>query len=117
MPQSLRNIYPLEIVIHNLLMNSTKQTIIALSTVAAAIVLLACPLGTTHQAQAQVGGCHGHQHDCDVNPPTGNPHPVVPTGTPESNPQGNEVGNPHNSAGCTGDPHGDAGTDVCHGSQ
>jgi hypothetical protein len=58
-PQCLQNIYPLEIVIHNLRMNSTKQTIIALSTVAAAIVLLACPFVATHQAQAQVGGGSG----------------------------------------------------------
>ena len=99
------------------------QTIIALSIVAAAIVLLASPLGATHQAQAQVGG-GGHGGgggghgcpDCDVNPMTGNPHPAAGP-TDASNPQGNEVGNPHNSAGCTGDPHGDVGTDICHGSQ
>ncbi|MGC2570178.1 MAG: hypothetical protein WA364_01610 [Candidatus Nitrosopolaris sp.] len=89
-----------------------KETIIALSTVGVAIVLLAYPLGVTHQAHAF---CKKGQ-DCDVNPTTGNPHPVAGPGD-ASNPQGNEVGNPHNSAGCTADPHGEAGTNICHGSQ
>ena len=44
------------------------------------------------------------------NPTTGNPHPAAGPGD-ASNPQGNEVGNPHNSAGCTADPHGRVGTD------
>ena len=98
-------------------MLTTKQTAIALSAIAAAIVLSAYPLGATQQAQAQChGGGGGHHQDCDVNPTTGNPHPPSGFGDPVTN-NGVETGNPHNSAGCTGDPHGEVGTDACHGSQ
>jgi hypothetical protein len=83
--------------------------------IAAAIVLFASgPLVATHQAQAQFR-C-GFGHDCDVNPTTGNPHPPS-TGNDPNTQTGTETGNPHNSAGCTGDPHGERGTDACHGSQ
>ena len=85
-------------------MNPTKQTILALSTVAAAIVLLACPLGATHQVQAQsrpIIQCN--VYDCDHNgPQPGNPHsspapPLLGGGGEPVTGNGLEPGNPHNS--------------------
>ena len=112
-------------------MNPTKQTILALSTVAAAIVLLACPLGATHQVLAQsrpINQCN--VFDCDHNgAQPGNPHsfPQPPSFLPGDPVTGHglEPGNPHNSGspGCSGNPHGiigtgtNIGTDVCPGSQ
>ena len=89
-----------------------KQTIIALSTVVAAIVLLVYPLGATHQAHAIL--CKKGQ-DCDVNSPTGNPHATAGPG--DANPGTIETGNPHTSQSCTEDPHDQIGFDTCPGSK
>lgn len=59
--------------------------------------------------------------DHDLNPTTGNPHPTATDGDP--GPGTTERGNPHNAAGCTGNPHGEVAagpaehTDPCKGSQ
>ncbi len=91
-----------------------KQTIFAFSTVAAAIVLLAYPLVATHKAQACTAAA-----DVDCNPTTGNPHAGGTPGVPGSDDvtTGTETGNPHNSAGCSGNSHGETGTDTCPGSK
>ncbi|MGC2571401.1 MAG: hypothetical protein WA364_07810 [Candidatus Nitrosopolaris sp.] len=88
------------------------QTIVALSTVVAAIVLLAYPLVVT-QTQAQCLAAP----DCDKNPTSGNPHPHAIGVLDKGNPLGTETGNPH-SQSCTGDPHGQvSGVDACQGSK
>jgi len=69
------------------------------------------PLIATHKAQA----CPANA-DVDCNPSTDNPHPDGVYG--DVNPTtGTETGNPHNSAGCHGNPHGEMGTDTCPGSK
>jgi len=86
-------------------MRPTKQTIIALSTVAAGIILLASgPLVATHQVQGKVEmemhfttsthHHHGNQNQQAISSFS------VPSGG-------------HNSAGCQGNPHGEVGTDTC----
>lgn len=91
-------------------MTSNKQITIA-SIVASIILFAASPLVTTHQALA----CPA-SGDVDCNPTTGNPHPGGIDGDVNPN-TGTETGNPHNSAGCNGDPHGEMGTDACPGSK
>ena len=45
----------------------------------------------------------GFGDDCDVNPTTGNPHPIASGG--DANIETTEVGNPHNSLPSKGNSH------------
>jgi hypothetical protein len=97
-------------------MISNKQRTIGISTIAIAAVIVVFasgPLVAAHQAQAQILICESTDA-CDVNHATGNPHATaVP---PDPNPGTTEKGNPHSGA-CSGNPHGQVGSDTCPGSK
>ena len=80
----------------------TKEAIIALS-VAATVILLVAP----SEAHAQIAICYSTDA-CDINHATGNPHSTALPGDP--NPGTTD------SQSCSGNPHGEIGSDTCHGS-
>lgn len=89
----------------------TKEATITLSVVAT-VILLVVP--SEVHAHAQILLCYSND-GCDINHATGNPHSTAVPGDP--NPGTTEKGNPHNSQSCSGNTHGEIGSDACHGSR